>query len=173
MHAFASLEGEVLGHLNDRYTCGMEVTVVLAVQAANRRGQLTIWEITAAGLGMLQHERADIHAIMIANWSHVHERASGQWGDFRFDHVPAGDWAYVLRAYADQLGCLGQHTDWLGQDGLCGRNAIDGRSLAVNGNRSGIIIPIFDRWYRDHVALPCYTDPPTDVDKIVWGMRTE
>ena len=170
MHRFAVLEGEVRGHLNDHYTCGLNVTVVLAVQAANCRGQSQIWEVTTAGLGMLQLERADIHATMVAHWSNVHERPSEQWGDFRFDGIPVGPWSYVLRVDADKLGCLGQHTDWLGYDGQRGRNALDGHDLAAEGKRSGIIIPVFDRWYQDSVALPYKKDPPTDPKHIVWGV---
>jgi len=166
----AAIEGRVLGFLNNHYTSGLQVNVTLQVQAVDAGSQMMSWEITETGLHLMLRERPDIHRILMANVTGAWERVSDQEGYFRFDAVPAGDWGYVVLAY-DANGPVGQHTDPMGNDGHGDRMLIDGHCLQREGRRTNVIVPVLDRWYRDHLAEPCRTDPPTDPLEIIPGVR--
>ena len=169
MHRFATLEGRVQGYLGTQYTNGFDVALVLTVQAMRRQGRVGVWEITTLGLGALQQERPDIHAVIVASLGKLQGLATDQWGDFRLDGVPVGNWAYMIRAYDGTRQFLGQHTDIMGRDGRGGRDVVHGHDLGVEGKRAGIIVPVYDRWYCP--PPPCSTDPPTDPRHVMWGMR--
>lgn len=166
----AIIQGRVMGFLAGHYTQGLRVNVALAIHAQDSRGRMHLWEVTQAGWQGLSRDRPDIHRILMASIAGVWERLSDEQGRFRFDSVPTGDWGYLVRAY-DANGFLGQHTDAMGDDGRGTRQAIRGLDLPRETKRSNVIVPVFDRWSRDHVAEPCRTDPFTDPREIIPGVR--
>lgn len=170
MHGAAVIEGVIRGYLGTQYTRDLQAIAVLAVQWIHPSGSHRLCEITDAGVQRLHTQRPDIHRAVISKWHGVRWRMSPESSGFRFEDVPLGCWAYIVCAYEGDFHFLGQHTHPMGHDGAGGTNVIEGCALAREGTRKDIIVPVFDRWYRDAYPEPNKTDPPTDPREFIPGV---